>query len=194
VAVQFRHAAIPVHDDAFDERLRTAQEVVAEQGQVESDDVVGQQAAQQFLAVSGDPEYLERRERDVPEVREGEVGPLPPDELRGQGEMVVLEPDCGFAAVDLVDDGVGEAAVHHDVAFPVPGARARQRRPQMAQGPEELVGVAVIVLVDVLLAQPEAVQRVRFGLRRHAHALPVIHDLASRRRCPTRSRCRPPPA
>src|SRR5690606_390728 len=94
--------------------------------------------------------------------------------------MVVLEPDSGPVVPRLLQHRVREATIDRVVALPVAVARARQRGPQVAERPEKLVRVPVVVVVEVLLVQPEPAQGIARLLRRHAYAALLVDDLGIR--------------
>ena len=100
--------------------------------------------------------------------------------------MVILEPDRGGATVHLLEHRVRKAPVDAEVPLPMPPADPSQVRTQMAERPQKLVGVTQVVSVDVVLAQPDAPERVLGVVRRHAAALPGVHHGGVRLAAPPR--------
>jgi hypothetical protein len=74
--------------------------------------------------------------------------------------MIVVEPDGRSPAPDLVQYRIGKATVYSPVPLPMPSPDSGQRWTEMTERPEELVGVAEIIAMDITLVQPEATQGV----------------------------------
>ena len=68
------------------------QEVLCAAGQVESDEIGAEQALDDLGPPRHLHEQLDRRERDVQEEADGQVGPQHPQHLRHQLQLVVLDP------------------------------------------------------------------------------------------------------
>src|SRR5690606_22425063 len=130
--------------------------VLDERGEMEAEQIVGEQAAQQLVTRLGKAEDLHRRPGNVPEVRQGEVRSASANVFRRKREVIVLEPDGGIRAAHLVEDSLREAAIHTSVALPVASAYAREVGAQVAERPEKLVGEAQVVAVDVVVGEPDA--------------------------------------
>ena len=60
--------------------------------------------------------------------------------------MIVLHEDDRFVAVpDLLEDGVGEPAIDGLVVLPIVGPKDRARVGDVTEGPEALIGEALVV-------------------------------------------------
>ena len=126
-----RDLAAARHGEAvhLDARLQGAvhrlQEVVAVVLDVESQQVVAEQAVEDFVLPGADAEDLAVGPGDVPELQHHQVRPGLLEHPRQQGEVVVLHEDHGRPARHFFEHGVGELAVDAAVVFPVGGVEAR---------------------------------------------------------------------
>ena len=106
--------------------------------------------------------------RNVPELAHRHVGPRFLDEPRQQREVIVLHEHHGAVVADLFDHRVGEAAVHAHVLLPVRIVELRARVGNVTQRPQRVVGAAVVIALLFFRREPDAPQRVRRTIRRHA--------------------------
>ena len=74
--------------------------------------------------------------------------------------MVVLDEDGGGAAVDFLEDLVGEGLVDLGVGLPVGLVEDGFDEGVVAEGPESFVGDAVVVALLLLVGEPEEFQGV----------------------------------
>ncbi len=86
-------------------------------GQVEADQIGAEQALDDLGAPRHLHEQLDRRERDVQEEPDGQVGAQHAQHLRHQLQLVVLDPHGGPGR-GRPRGGLGEPPVHLDVAVP----------------------------------------------------------------------------
>ncbi|MDF1501664.1 hypothetical protein [Roseisolibacter sp. H3M3-2] len=153
---------------------------------VELEQVVAEQPAQHRLLHVGrqQAEDVGRREGDVPELVDERALPAgreaPPQQRRGDGEVVVLDPHHRLArrARDLLGRGLGEARVDRVVALPVLGAVLVVLQQQVAERPQRAVGEAEVEALDVGVVEPDAAERVRRRLGRHLEAAVGVGGLA----------------
>src|SRR6267143_2994591 len=168
---------LPV-DTALDRALDGIEKVVAVILRVEADQVGAQHPLEDLPLPGADPEGLEVRPGDVPEERDPHVGALGLDERREQREVIVLDQHQGrLRAFDLLEDGRGELRVHAEVVLPVLGAEERPRVDDVAEGPEPLVGKAIVVPVLLLLAEPHPPERVAGVVGRQGEPTTLVRDL-----------------
>src|SRR4051812_27916926 len=100
---------------------------------VEAEDAAPEQSLQDLLPEGADSEPLGVRPGDVPEGKDGGAREALADEPRRESEMVVLHEDDRVVAVDLLADGLGEAAVHFLVVLEVLAPEARPGVRDVAQ-------------------------------------------------------------
>jgi hypothetical protein len=155
------------------------QEVIAVVADVEAEQIVGKKSVQQLALPRTNAEDLGCRPRDMPEMRERDVRPLRAEQARHQGEVVVVDPDGGRPG-QFLEHGLAEPLVHGAIVFPVPGAKGRADVGDVAERPQRLIGIPVVIPVIPLLfflGQPDAAERVARIVGRH-HDTPVdVHDL-----------------
>ena len=146
--------ADPLADQA-DEVLRAA-------GQLEADQVGAEQALEDLAPPRQLREQLGRRERDVQEEADPQVGPQLAQHLRHQLQLVVVHPDgrvLGGAASAAV---LGEAPVDRDVGVPPLAVELRLGDHVVVERPQRGVGEALVEVLDLLGASAA------IGTRRHA--------------------------
>ncbi len=136
--------------DQPDEVLRAA-------GQLEADQVGAEQALEDLPPPRQLLEELGRRERDVQEEPDVEVGSQLAEHLRHQLQLVVVHPD-GRALGRPVGGVVGEAPVHRDVRLPPLAVELRLGDDVVVERPEGRVGEALVEPLDLLLGQRDRVQ------------------------------------
>ncbi len=117
------------------------EEVLRAAGQVETDEVGTEQSFDDLGAPRHLHEQLDRRERDVQEEPDGQVGAQHPQHLRDELELVVLDPDrralcCGLGGL------LGEPAVDLDVGVPPVAVVLRLDDDVVIQRPQCRVGEA----------------------------------------------------
>ena len=91
--------------------------------------------------------------------------------------MVVLHQDDGIRRLGLLGDGVGEFPVRLVVLLPIGRAEGRSNVGDVAQGPQPLVGEAVVVARLLLVRQPDAAEVVRRLSGRDHDVVVRVHDL-----------------
>jgi hypothetical protein len=140
--------------------LATVDKVQAIVLNVETDQITGQHALQNFIRPREQTEDVPRWEWNVQE-----EGQLTLESLLlghfahiigGQHEVVVVNPNDGRSLLRLVlvatlqrlDRFQGELFVHLDVGLPVVGAESRPSRHRMEQGPVGLITATVVVEVE----------------------------------------------
>ena len=138
-------------------RRARIQEVLRAAGQVEPDQVGAEQAFDDLGAPRHLHEQLDRRERDVQEESDGQIGPQHPQHLRHQLQLVVLHPHRR-ALGGRARGGLGEAPVDVDVAVPPLAVVDRLDDDVVVERPQRGVGEALVVLGDVLGGQPHRAQ------------------------------------
>ncbi len=128
-------------------------EVVAVLGDVEADQIGAQHALQDRGAPGQDAEDLGRRKRDVQEEADAGLGQLLADHGRGQGQLVVVDPDQVAGAM-AAHDLVGEAAVDGPVDLPLAlGVEPDLVEQVVEQRPQHAVREAVVVARDLVPGQ-----------------------------------------
>ncbi len=136
--------------DQPDEVLRAA-------GQLEADQVGAEQPLEDLAAPGQLLEELGRRERDVQEEADVEVGAQLAEHLRHQLQLVVVHPD-GRALGRPVGGVLGEAPVHRDVRVPPLPVELRLGDDVVVERPQGGVGEALVEALDLLLGQRDRVQ------------------------------------
>ena len=118
-------------------------------GALEPDDIVGEQRADQTLVIGEHGQQAARRPGDVEEEPDAvpEAGLAQP--VAQRHEMVVVHPDLVVLA-DQRGSGIGEELVHPLVAHGIVPVVLGQIQPVVKQRPQRRIGVAVIILLDVI--------------------------------------------
>ena len=125
VAAEHGHRVLPRGD--LEQPPAGADEVLGVGLALEAEEVGAEEALEDRPPPRDLGEQLHRRERDVVEPADAQVGPLLADHPRDQLQLVVLHPD-GRALVGHLDHRVGEPLVHLDVGTPpVPVERGAGR-------------------------------------------------------------------
>ena len=101
-------------------------------------------------------------------------GSASPEEAGEEGEVVVLDEDGGGAAVDFLEDLVGEGLVDLGVGLPVGLVEDGFDEGVVAEGPEALVGDAVVVALLLLVGEPEEFEGVGGVVRGDHYAVFVV--------------------
>ena len=124
---------------------------------MESDEVGAEQALDDLAPPRHLHEQLDRRERDVQEEADGEIGAQHPQHLRHQLQLVVLDPDGGALRGGL-RGGLGETPVHLDVGVPPFTSVLRLDDHVVVQRPQSGVGEALVVVGDLLTAERHGIE------------------------------------
>ena len=109
--------------------------------------VRAEHASQELLAGREEPVHLRRGERDVQEEPDREPRLAAAKQLRDQHQMEVVDPDPAVGLA-VLEDRVGVALVHLDVALPRLGRYAQTVREVVEERPQ---GVVADASVEVLL-------------------------------------------
>jgi hypothetical protein len=127
---------------------------------MEAEEVISQQALQQFPAPGTGAVNLPGGPGDVPEVHDGEIRNTLAEEGRTECQMVILEPDnCGLFPT-LLGDHRGKGSV--DVPIVVPVARLKEcpLQVEVTQGPQGTIRKAIVKASHLCLTEPDAPQSV----------------------------------
>ncbi len=108
-----------VVDARLERPLHGLEEIVAVMLDVKRQQIVAEQPVQDLLAPRADPKRFGIRPRNVPELADDDIGPRVLDEPRQQREVIVLHEHDRGAWRDLLQHGVGKAAVDAGVGGPV---------------------------------------------------------------------------
>ena len=176
VAAVRNRRALPVHV-GLELAAHRVQEIVAVQADVETEHVVREQALEDLALPRAGTEHLRRRPRDVPEVRDGEVGARRLEHAGQERQVVVVHPHRSLRR-RLFQDGAAEVCVDGLVLLPVTAAERGADVDDVTQRPQGLVGEAVVVAALLLLGQPHAPERVARLAGRHHDAPVRVHHLA----------------
>ncbi len=150
-------------------------EVVRVVAQVEAQDVVAQEAVQQFLLVRADAEDLGAGPGDVPKKYAGQVRAALLQQAAHQRQVIVLQEDHR-ALGTFGGDGLGELGVHPPVAVPIPQMEFGADITDVREGPEGFVREALVVAAFFLARQGHAAQGVGGAAGRHADAVLGVGD------------------
>jgi hypothetical protein len=134
---------------------------------MKADDVGAQKTVNQLLGVRLDLVDLDVREGNVQEEANPGARYLLPDQLRDEGEMIVLHPD-EVAFTVLVHNRLGEPAVDLLVGAPLLVVELAVFLEVMKKRPQALVRVAEVVLLDLLRRQRHGLEPVALGRILHA--------------------------
>jgi hypothetical protein len=135
--------------------LHTLQEIFAVLLEVKAEEIVPQQALHQLSPPGADPVHLPGRPGDMPEVHDGEVGDALSEVSRGEGQVVILDPDGGGHALAFLGDRLGEALVRILVMVPVGRLEHRPFQLKVAEGPQRAVREAIIEAPHLGFAEPD---------------------------------------
>ena len=133
-------------------------EVLRGTGPLEADDVGAEQALEQLAPPGQLLEQLGRRERDVQEEADPQVGAQLAQHRRHQLHLVVVHPDRGVLGGDL-GGLLGEPPVDPDVGVPPLAVELRLGDHVVVERPEGGVGEALVELLDLRAAQRHRHQR-----------------------------------
>ena len=136
--------------DQPDEVLRAA-------GQLEADQVGAEQALEDLPAPRQLLEQLGRRERDVQEEADADVGAQLAQHLRHQLELVVVHPDRR-ALGGPVGGVLGEPPVDRDVGVPPLAVELGLGDDVVVQRPQRGVGEALVEALDLVGRQGDRVE------------------------------------
>ena len=132
-------------------------EVLGAAGQLEADQVGAEQALEDLAAPGQLLEQLGRREGDVQEEADVEVGPELAQHLRDELELVVVHPDGGALRRPVGGMG-GEPPVDGDVGVPPLAVELRLRHRVVVERPEGGVGEPLVEALDLLGRQGDRVE------------------------------------
>ncbi len=132
-------------------------EVLGAAGQLEADEVGAEQALEDLAAPGQLLEQLGRREGDVQEEADVEVGPELAQHLRDELELVVVHPDGGALRRPVGGMG-GEPPVDGDVGVPPLAVELRLRHRVVVERPEGGVGEPLVEALDLLGRQGDRVE------------------------------------
>ena len=132
-------------------------EVLGAAGQLEADQVGAEQALEDLAAPGQLLEQLGRREGDVQEEADVEVGPELAQHLRDELELVVVHPDGGALRRPVGGVG-GEPPVDRDVGVPPLPVELRLRHHVVVERPEGGVGEPLVEALDLLGRQGDRVE------------------------------------
>ena len=132
-------------------------EVLGAAGQLEADQVGAEQALEDLAAPGQLLEQLGRREGDVQEEADVEVGPELAQHLRDELELVVVHPDRGALRRPVGGVG-GEPPVHRDVGVPPLPVELRLRHHVVVERPEGGVGEPLVEALDLVGRQGDRVE------------------------------------
>ncbi len=110
---------------------------------LESDVVGAEDSQEELLAARQDAEDLRGRERYVEEEPDRYVGIRLSEEAREKHEVVVVNPD-EISGPETTEHGVPKALVGLDVGLPASRGELQKRGELVEEGPERLVGVALV--------------------------------------------------
>ena len=150
-------------------------EVVAVVADVEAQHIVAQQAVQQLFLPGTDAEYLVVGPRDMPELPGNHVGVGVAEEARQQGQVVILDEYRRRAAVNLLKHLLGKGLVDRRVSPPIGLVEGGFDVSIVAQGPQAVVGNAVVVSALLFVREPKEPKGVGGIVGRHHDAISVVH-------------------
>ena len=150
-------------------RRADLQEVLGRDGALEAHEVGSEHALDDLLAPRQLHEQLLRRQRDVQEEADAEIGPQRAQQRRHEVQLVVVHPHGRALGGDLRGQ-LGEALVGLDVALPPLAPELGRPHGVVVERPQRAVGEALVEALD--LARVEAD-------RRQAHAA-VVEGLGRR--------------
>ena len=110
--------------------------------------------------MGADPELFRAGPRNVPEGQNRCPGQALADQPWGEGEVIVLHEDDRIISIHLVAHGFRETQIHATVMLEVVASKPWARMRQVAQGPEALVGKAVVVSSLLVFGEPHPPDRV----------------------------------
>jgi hypothetical protein len=146
--------------------------------EVEAEEIVAQQALEQFSPPGTGPVQLPGRPGDVPEVHNRQGRETLAEQGRAEGQVIILEPDNGVLSATLVRRDGREVRIHLLVMAPMEGIEHRTLQIEVTQGPQGAIGKARVKPCHLGLAQPHAPQRVLGVVRRHLHVILGVDSLA----------------
>src|SRR5262252_416211 len=130
------------------------QEIAAMLLEVEAQQVVAQQAFEQFLPPGADTVDLPRRPGNMPEVHDRQVGETLAEQARTERQVVILHPDHSPGAAAFLRHYVGKGGIDLLIVAPVERFEHRALELQVAQRPQGAIGQTIIKAAHLCLAQP----------------------------------------
>ncbi len=139
------------------------------------EEVVRQQAVEERHPLRADPKRVPRGPRHVPEMHEKQIRPKLPQRARTRRQVVIVQPHDRVAR-GLRGDRLREPPVDRLVRLPVPRPHADLVHDHVAERPQDLVRIAVIVAVDVRPGERDTLERVARVVIRHLHPAIRVGD------------------
>ena len=170
--------SLPFDDVGVDvdvrESLDTAQEVVAIERRLKSEQRAAEQAFEQRLTPWAATEGLRRWPRDVPEGRDAAERQFPPNHRRCQCHVVVVRKDDGCRDARLFGHSLCVSPVDDLVMAEVVGVERGLHRGAVTQRPEGAVRKSFVMALMLVSVQPDATQPISRAPWRHIHAVGVV--------------------
>jgi hypothetical protein len=143
---------------------------------MEAEEVIAEQALQQFLAPGAGAVNLPGRPGNVPEVHEGEIRNALAQEGRTECQMVILEPDNCRPFPTLISDHRGKGSVDVPIVVPVAWLKECPLQVEVTQGPQGTIRKAIVKASYLCLAEPDTPQSVLRVVWRHLDMILLVNS------------------
>ena len=129
---------------------------------VKTENIVAEQAIEQFFAPGENAESLPVGPGYMPELHDFQIRPAVSQKARQQRKMIVLNKNNCRIAFGLLKHGIAKALIDAFIYLPVAAGKMRPRVDNMAQGPERFIGQAIIISILFLAGKPDTSEHI-FG-------------------------------
>jgi hypothetical protein len=143
---------------------------------MEAEEVIAQQALQQFPAPGTGAVDLPGGPGDVPEVHDGKIRNTLAQEGRTEGEMIILEPDHGRLFPTLRGDHRGKGSIDVPIVMPVARLKERSLQVEVTQGPQSTIREAIVKASHLCLTEPDAPQSILWVVWRHLDMILLVNS------------------
>jgi hypothetical protein len=143
---------------------------------MEAEEVISQQALQQFSAPGTGAIDLPWGPGDVPEVHDGKIRDTLAQEGRTECEMIILEPDHGWLFPTLLSDHCGKGGIDVPIVVPVTRLEERALQVEVTQGPQGTIRKTIVKASYLCLTEPDTPQSILWVVWRHLDMILLVNS------------------
>jgi hypothetical protein len=146
--------------------------------EVKPEEIVAQQALEEFPPPGTGPVQLPGWPGDMPEVHDRQVRDVLSKQGRAERQVVILEPDNGALSATLFRHGGREVCIDLLVVVPIERFEYSALEVEVTEGPQGAVSEAIVKPFHLGLAQPDAPQCVLGIVRRNVHVISSVDGMS----------------
>ena len=165
-----QHSIARRGNDGAQERLRAVEECLRMAGGLKHHDIGRQQSEQHFATFGKNAPHIGTGPRDVPKHRYRRGRSLGFDQRGKKRQMKIMNPHLPRLSIQLLQHRIGKTMHLRSVGRPKRFQIVNAVQRDMAQRPQNLVGIAKAAAVDFIWSQPDAMQSIGRRLWRHLNA------------------------